>query len=132
MKLVLPDLSPRPVYKATFKVASRPLPGRTNTRKPLKSAPCPYCGETMWNYYGDHPKRMTRDHIVPTARGGKYHDWVMACSACNNSKGSLLLNEWRLILSLRNKRLYIFAYEKLIPRAILNYISPVLHRLAYI
>lgn len=134
MKLVMPDLSPRPRYVATVKLPpcdrDRKILGRHESA--LKSSTCPYCGEQMWNFKGDHPKRSTRDHILPTARGGKYHDYVIACYACNNDKGSLTLSEWRLVLSLRGRRIYIFAYEKLIPRAILNHISPVLHRLAYI
>lgn len=38
----------------------------------------------------------TIDHVVPLSRGGKHElsNLVLACRACNSSKGSKLLSEW--------------------------------------
>lgn len=38
----------------------------------------------------------TVDHIVPLARGGPDDEtnWKLCCSECNNSKGSISLDEW--------------------------------------
>lgn len=40
--------------------------------------------------------RLTRDHIVPLARGGNHtrSNIVPACRSCNSSKGKLGLEEW--------------------------------------
>jgi 5-methylcytosine-specific restriction endonuclease McrA len=55
---------------------------------------CQYC-------YKEFPeKKLTLDHVVPICRGGP-HDWnnvVTACSACNNKKGSLSLEQANLRL----------------------------------
>jgi len=42
---------------------------------------CAYCGK---------PGRMTRDHVVPIARGGRdeYTNVVPACKTCNTRKGA--------------------------------------------
>ncbi|MGI9275835.1 MAG: HNH endonuclease [Endozoicomonas sp.] len=50
---------------------------------------CLYCGRHF------HRTDMTRDHIVPTSRGGK-DDWmnvVAACKRCNQYKSDRLLEE---------------------------------------
>lgn len=48
---------------------------------------CFYCGASG---------RMTIDHVVPLARGGKHEadNLVPACQSCNSSKGAKLLEEW--------------------------------------
>lgn len=50
---------------------------------------CLYCGK-------DFPRReLTRDHIVPTSRGGRdvWKNVVAACRRCNQHKGNRLLEE---------------------------------------
>lgn len=50
---------------------------------------CAYCGQT-YNF-----KTLTRDHIMPSAKGGK-NTWtnvVTACKGCNNYKGDKLLSD---------------------------------------
>ncbi|AKJ31235.1 HNH endonuclease [Caldimonas brevitalea] len=45
---------------------------------------CAYCGHQF------HPEDLTREHIVPTSRGG-YDSWmncITACRSCNGRKGS--------------------------------------------
>lgn len=48
---------------------------------------CAYCGDTA----------TTLDHVIPLIRGGSNYEGnlVPACAACNFSKGSKLLVEWR-------------------------------------
>jgi 5-methylcytosine-specific restriction endonuclease McrA len=45
---------------------------------------CLYCGES----HG--PARLTRDHVIPTSRGGEdaWANVVTACSRCNSRKGA--------------------------------------------
>ncbi len=55
---------------------------------------CMYCG----NEFGD--SQLTRDHVVPSSRGGRDH-WdnvVAACRRCNHLKGHWLLDECELEL----------------------------------
>jgi len=55
---------------------------------------CMYCGEQF-------PSRdLSRDHIVPTSRGGQdvWTNCVTACRRCNNRKGNSLLEETNLEL----------------------------------
>lgn len=55
------------------------------------TAICPQCGEIMLPSDWDtaHPKRMSRDHILPRARGGQWilHgdtvNWRLMCQECN-------------------------------------------------
>lgn len=134
MRTVLPDLTPRPRYTATIKVAPLPAKARPVLTRDLKPAPCPYCGKTMYRFKGMHPQRATKDHVMPRSRGGKHHEWVTACHACNDDKSCLTLVEWRAVLSLRNRRIHIFYFERLIPRVIVtefySLISPYVTRLA--
>lgn len=46
-------------------------------------------------YCGDKSKRLTIDHIVPKAKGGKstFENCVAACRNCNNRKGSKTCRE---------------------------------------
>lgn len=50
---------------------------------------CLYCGNTFAEI------ELTRDHIVPTSRGGKdsWENVVAACRRCNQHKGNCLLSE---------------------------------------
>ena len=56
----------------------------------LYSQPCGYCGDYLQG-------QMQIDHIVPISRGGnhKIGNLISACPACNMSKGSKTLTEWR-------------------------------------
>jgi 5-methylcytosine-specific restriction endonuclease McrA len=62
-------------------------------RKLLNSAnfTCRYCGN---NKLGKHQKSV--DHVIPKSRGGSnsFNNLVMACTTCNWSKSSQLLNVW--------------------------------------
>jgi 5-methylcytosine-specific restriction endonuclease McrA len=51
---------------------------------------CYYCGKNV-SY-----KKITMDHLVPLARGGRStkENLVPSCKACNNLKKSMLPLEW--------------------------------------
>lgn len=55
---------------------------------------CAYCGERF------ERSHLTRDHIVPRARGGKdtWSNVVTACRFCNTKKGCLMPDEARMPL----------------------------------
>jgi len=55
---------------------------------------CMYCGERYSS------RDLSRDHIVPTSRGGKdvWTNCVTACRRCNNRKGNSLLEDTNLEL----------------------------------
>jgi hypothetical protein len=50
---------------------------------------CAYCGRTF------HPKKLSRDHIVPRSRGGQdiWMNVVTSCMDCNCDKDAQLLRE---------------------------------------
>ncbi len=54
---------------------------------------CQYCGRHRSELRGR--QFLTRDHIVPTSRGGRntWENVVTSCSPCNNRKGSRLPGE---------------------------------------
>ncbi|NOX92155.1 MAG: HNH endonuclease [Gammaproteobacteria bacterium] len=55
---------------------------------------CMYCGDSFTE------RNLTRDHVVPTSRGGSdsWTNVVAACVRCNNHKGNSLLEEIRMKL----------------------------------
>lgn len=55
---------------------------------------CLYCGATL------APSMLTRDHVVPTSRGGvdTWSNVVTACRGCNAKKGSKTPDEARMPL----------------------------------
>jgi len=65
-------------------------------KKPKGVIPCFYCGELI-------PKnKITKDHLLPQSRGGGAHgNLVKACKPCNGGKGSLTLEEYRLVIAYR-------------------------------
>lgn len=77
-----------PIIAARGHARSRkrsPTPPLTNTALFLRDAAlCMYCGD-------EFPRsRLTRDHVVPTSRGGRdiWENVVSACIACNSRKGN--------------------------------------------
>ena len=54
----------------------------------LYQSPCFYCGTKS---------QIELDHVIPIARGGQHSigNLVAACRACNGSKGSKTIMEWR-------------------------------------
>ena len=64
-----------------------PLTNRALFRRDLHV--CMYCGEPA------RESELTRDHIVPTSRGGKdvWNNVVAACKRCNQRKGNRLPDE---------------------------------------
>ena len=59
-------------------------------KRRLAKGVCYYCGRTV------SPKKLTMDHIVPIARGGKSNkgNVVACCKDCNTQKQSMLPMEW--------------------------------------
>jgi 5-methylcytosine-specific restriction endonuclease McrA len=59
---------------------------------------CQYCGVHQSQLRGRH--FLTRDHILPTSRGGlnSWDNVVASCSPCNNRKGNRLPEEARMTL----------------------------------
>lgn len=64
-------------------------------KRQLARGRCYYCGKSF------PPRRLTMDHIVPLARGGKSKkgNVVPACKDCNNKKKYLLPIEWEAYLA---------------------------------
>lgn len=54
----------------------------------IYSSPCLYCGSTT---------QISVDHVIPIYRGGRHSigNLVPACKACNSSKGTKLITEWK-------------------------------------
>ncbi len=59
-------------------------------KRRLAKGVCRYCGEQH------PPSRLTMDHVVPLARGGKSvkGNVVPCCKECNTAKRTLLPSEW--------------------------------------
>lgn len=55
----------------------------------LYAQPCYYCGSV---------DRITIDHVVPLARGGRHSigNLISACHKCNSTKHARFITEWRL------------------------------------
>jgi hypothetical protein len=94
---------------------------------------CAYCGVTLLIPcdHGDNCMEVaTLDHIHPRSRGG--HATVWACLGCNRDKMHLTLNEWRMALSVRRRRIVVFFFEKRIPSILVGiaraWVLPVLYR----
>lgn len=54
-------------------------------------------------YYCGLERRLTRDHVIARTKGstGAHSNIVGACFWCNNSKGNLSIEEWRLSIAKR-------------------------------
>jgi 5-methylcytosine-specific restriction endonuclease McrA len=59
-------------------------------KRKISSGKCHYCGSVVG------PDKLTMDHVVPLARGGKStkNNLVAACKECNNRKKDSLVFEW--------------------------------------
>jgi hypothetical protein len=72
---------------------------------------CAYCNVA----FSEHV-RKTKDHIIPTAKGGKNHisNYIAACEWCNGNKGMKSLFSYALFLeqeglfSLANRAMKIY------------------------
>lgn len=74
---------------AASKRANKP-PSLTNTALFRRDGHlCAYCGKLFSDL------RLTRDHVVPTSRGGedRWTNVVTACESCNHRKDDMLLQE---------------------------------------
>jgi len=61
---------------------------------------CQYCGREKRDL--NHGEFLTRDHIIPTNKGGRDH-WlnvVTACNACNNRKADYTLEDANLYFNM--------------------------------
>src|SRR5208282_1153199 len=58
---------------------------------------CFYCGKRL------SVKNTTRDHKRPLSKGGSTSDYniVMSCRGCNQDKGSISYEEFRVVLAFR-------------------------------
>jgi 5-methylcytosine-specific restriction endonuclease McrA len=59
-------------------------------KRKIAAGRCHYCGRKV------APAKLTMDHVVPLARGGKSvkNNLVAACKECNNRKKDSLVFEW--------------------------------------
>lgn len=66
---------------------------------------CFYCGVMTHQGGPSDPSgtKRTRDHIIPQSRGGM--DTVTACRQCNQDKGQLTLEEYRVVCAYRDGKL---------------------------
>lgn len=72
--------------------------GRDWLRKLVKrqNGRCHYCRRPFYACEGEHPRRATLDHRLPTSRGGEHH-WenvVAACWRCNQDKSDMTEEEF--------------------------------------
>ena len=61
---------------------------------------CYYCGDRVDRKLPEtHPKKRTRDHIIPASKGGgNGSNLVPACRECNLKKRSMTIEEYRQFL----------------------------------
>ena len=79
------DLHPDPRHVARERERARGLRASSWWRQQLAAGRCHYCGGHF------EPARLTMDHVVPVARGGRSvkGNVVPACAACNRAKRHL-------------------------------------------
>lgn len=64
-----------------------------------KALYCCICGELILNR-----KDASKEHEPPLSRGGKRDQWKYAHKKCNNTKGALTMEEYKLWCELEAKR----------------------------
>lgn len=71
-----------PAHVARERARARALRATEWWKRQLQCGVCHYCGKTVG------PERLTMDHVVPVARGGRSTkgNIVPACAACNKTK----------------------------------------------
>lgn len=84
---------------------------------------CHYCGCEVFKGSTQRAHRrplLTRDHIIPKSRakGSSNYETVPACTFCNTEKGSLTIEEYRVVLAFRYG--YISGVELQFPGEQLN------------
>ena len=74
--------------RAYWRMAEKNEVSNAEIKKLLSSA-CIYCGSS---------KRITIDHIIPLARGGRHSigNLAPACHSCNSRKSARFITEWKL------------------------------------
>jgi len=84
----------RPAYRVPAQLTQKNLFIRDNYT-------CQYCGRQKRDLKDS--EYLTRDHVVPTRRGGKdeWNNVVTACNACNNKKADYTLNEAKEYLGMK-------------------------------
>lgn len=60
---------------------------------------CCICGQLITDI-----KQVSREHEPPLSRGGERDKWKYAHKGCNNHKGALTLEEYKLFLELLAKK----------------------------
>jgi HNH endonuclease len=71
----------------------------------MSSRNCFYCGTVLTHgKKGKSHRRATNDHIVPRLEGGSnsHTNKVKCCQSCNSKKGSLSLEEFRVVMAMRH------------------------------
>lgn len=68
-----------------------------------KRSKCWYCGVRF--SHAHKAWRKTIDHLTPKCRGGDdvSSNIVESCQSCNGDKGSMTLEEYRLVIAFRRK-----------------------------
>lgn len=86
-RIVLPSIIASAGSRINKPRTSYPLTNRTLFARDQQL--CLYCGKNFSD------SELTRDHIVPTSRGGRdtWENVVAACRRCNQHKGNYLLEE---------------------------------------
>ena len=66
---------------------------------------CYWCGIAMTHRKSRVPSAETFDHVVPKAHGGRnvFQNLVLACFACNNARGSLAAEAFRILVENRKR-----------------------------
>lgn len=74
--------------RANFRDAEKKLITNSDLKRLLRQ-PCIYCGSSQ---------RISIDHIIPLARGGRHSigNLAPACFDCNTRKSARLITEWQL------------------------------------
>jgi hypothetical protein len=110
LKCTIKDHGPitEELVTSAAKRVSGALRGGMNSKQ-FTSGNCWFCGTPLVSI-GNGETRRTIDHLTPRCRGGGIErtNTVESCLACNNEKGRLTLEEYRAVISYRNKKPTVF------------------------